>query len=255
MKEKIINIPYLRCCAYLFLAFKEDFFYNPFRLLKNMTWYFSDLIRFRSGKNPNCKIDNTKLSPIIRDKTLSTPVDNIYLLQDAWACRHIFKYKPKSHYDIGSFVKTVAIISQFVPTIFIDIRPISTVLRNLKFITGSILQIPLKNNSVESISSMCVIEHIGLGRYGDPLDVWGTEKAAIELQRVLQKNGHLLISVPVENRSSVYFNAHRVFSRKYILHLFNQCKLSDEGYIYGSEITAKFDSNRSGVGLFHFIKE
>ena len=52
-------------------------------------------------------------------------------------------------------------------------------------------------------------EHIGLGRYGDPLDPLGTRKAAAELQRVLAPGGQLLFSLPV-GRPRVEFNAHRV---------------------------------------------
>jgi hypothetical protein len=36
---------------------------------------------------------------------------------------------------------------------------------------------------------MHVVEHIGLGRYGDPIDPDGDLKAISELKRVVQKRG------------------------------------------------------------------
>jgi len=66
----------------------------------------------------------------------------------------------------------------------VDIRPIDVSLDNLFFVKGSILNLPFRNNSIESISSLCVVEHIGLGRYGNVIDPYGSEKAIKELKRV-----------------------------------------------------------------------
>ncbi len=52
--------------------------------------------------------------------------------------------------------------------------------------------------SIDRIDScMHTIEHIGLGRYGDPLDAVGDQTALSELQRVVAPGGSLLIVVPV----------------------------------------------------------
>ena len=76
-------------------------------------------------------------------------------------------------------------------------------------IAGSVLDMPFADGALESVSCLHVAEHIGLGRYGDPLDPLGTRKAAAELQRVLAPGGQLLFSLPV-GRPRVDFNAHRV---------------------------------------------
>ena len=68
---------------------------------------------------------------------------------------------------------------------------------------------PFEDRSVSSLSCLHVAEHIGLGRYGDPLDPAGTTKAAAELARVLAPGGQLLFSGPV-GVPRTCFNAHRI---------------------------------------------
>ena len=76
---------------------------------------------------------------------------------------------------------------------------------------------PYPDRSVEFLTSVCVIEHIGLGRYGDPLDPEGTEKALREISRVIAPGGHFIGSAPVAAEPFVCDNAHRVFTRENIL--------------------------------------
>lgn len=151
---------------------------------------------------------------------------------------------------------TIGILSQYVAVTMIDIRPINLKLKNLNFKKGSILEIPFEDNSLESISSLCVVEHIGLGRYGDPIDSWGSEKAIEELKRVLKSGGNLFISMPVDSENRLYFNAHRAFTRDYILSLFKELMLVEEKYIYDNEIQEYYDKLKGfGTGLFYFRKD
>jgi SAM-dependent methyltransferase len=185
-----------------------------------------------------------------------TDVDPVYFIQGCWCAGKIFKTHPERHYDVASQAIMVGIISQFVPTVMIDIRPLSVFIPGLSFIKGDITQLPFKNGEIESLSSICVIEHIGLGRYGDPLDQFGTEKAAKELARVLAKGGNLYISVPIDTESKTYFNAHRAFTRDYILSLFRGLHLVEEGYIYGKEMSSTYNASEGfGTGLYHFRKK
>ena len=148
---------------------------------------------------------------------------------------------------------SIGILSQFTPVTMIDLRPISVELQNLQFEYGSILQLPFADQSIKSLSSLCVVEHIGLGRYGDPLDAWGSEKSARELQRVLSRGGNLFVSVPVDAECRVYFNAHRTFTRQYVLEMFSELELIEERYIYSNHIMEEYNPALGfGVGLFHF---
>ncbi len=114
---------------------------------------------------------------------------------------------------------------------------------------------PFADRSIPSLSSICVIEHIGLGRYGDDLDPDGSEKAAAELRRVLAAGGDLYVSVPIDDECRVYFNAHRAFTRSCVLELFADLELVAEQYLYGHEVVPEYAAARGfGTGMFHFRK-
>jgi len=106
------------------------------------------------------------------------------------------------------------------------------------------------------LSSLCVIEHIGLGRYGDPLDAFGSEHAAGELVRVLASRGRLYVSLPVDTENRIYHNAHRAFTREYIVdNLFKSLVLVGESYIYKDRLIGEYDPAKGfGTGLFEFTK-
>ncbi len=77
-----------------------------------------------------------------------------------------------------------------------------------------------------SMLTCCRTYHIGLGRYGDPLDPEGTIKAINELKRVLvlAVGGNLYFSLPVGS-PRLCFNAHRIHSPGQILEYFSDLKL------------------------------
>lgn len=244
-----------RSLYFILNAFRPFFSFKPFQLIKSYAWFLNDYLKHSSMQEGTDAIPIKILQPELADKTTTTPVDPVYFYQDSWAAKQIFRFKPKRHYDVGSFVKTVGILSQFVPTTMVDIRPIDLELPGLSFKEGTILDLPFADDSVESISSICVIEHIGLGRYGDPIDPFGTEKAAKELQRVTMEGGHIIISVPVDDENKVYFNAQRAYSRDYVLQLFPECTVEEEAYIYKRSLYPNYDPEKGyGTGLFLFRK-
>ncbi len=218
--------------------------------------FFKSYQQYQSlPENKNFSLETADLYPRLFDDTEGTPVDPVYFYQDAWLARKIFEAKPAQHTDIGSHLPTIGIISQFVPTTMVDIRPPEVMLFGLSFTKGSILGLPFRDNELSSLSSICVIEHIGLGRYGDPLDTFGSEKAVKELVRVLANGGNLYISVPIDSANRVYFNAHRAFTREYVLVLFKTLSLIEEKYVYGSNLCDAYDATKGfGTGLYHFKK-
>ena len=204
----------------------------------------------------NFKMEMTDSFPCIYDRTQNTSIDPAYFYQDAWCARRVFENKPASHVDVASKVEMVSIISQLIPTTFIDIRPLELPLAGLSFKKGSVTDMPFTDNEVESLSSMCVVEHIGLGRYGDDIDSFGSEKAIKEFIRVLKPGGNLYLSVPIDIENKIYFNAHRAFTRDYILKIADRLELAEEKYVYGKNLCDDYDSKKGfGTGMFHFRKK
>lgn len=230
---------------------------SPLKLISDVRWYFKDYLKYRSLKrNEIFNHDDQYFYPCLTDKTDTTEIEPIYFYQNSWAAKKIFELKPKNHVDIGSSATAIGLISQFVPTTMVDIRPLSVQLDSLSFVKGSILKLPFKTNSLETISSICVVEHIGLGRYGDKLDQFGSEKAIKELKRVVKKGGHIIITVPIDAANHVHFNAHRTFTRVYVVSLFSSFKLVEEKYIYGMSMQDVYDPSLGfGTGLYLFKKK
>lgn len=158
------------------------------------------------------------------DKTKTTPFDPHYTYHPAWAARVVARVNPKKHIDIASTLKFCTIVSAFVPVDFYDYRPAELQLSNLKSAHGDLLNLPFEDGSVESLSCMHTIEHIGLGRYGDPIDYDGDLKAIKELKRVLAPRGTLIFVVPM-GRPRIQYNAHRIYSYEQIMEYFSDLKL------------------------------
>lgn len=248
------NNQYVRNIYFLHRAIKDFFTFKPLLLIKQYLWFFKELNILKQQKN-NEKFKIIEYFPCLFDNISYTPLDPTYFFQDSWAAKHIFDLKPAHHYDIGSSAKTIGILSQFTPVTMIDIRPIELELPNLFFKKGSILELPFEDNSIEILSSLCVVEHIGLGRYGDLIDAFGSEKAIKELKRVLKVGGVILFSVPVDKENKIYFNAHRAFTREYVLELFDGFEVLDEKYHYGTKMYDLYDSSKGfGTGLYMLKK-
>jgi SAM-dependent methyltransferase len=199
---------------------------------------------------PEDEVSLRSLFPRLGDDTAETDIEPTYFYQDAWAFEKIVENLPREHVDVGSHHKFVALLSKVVPTTMVDIRPLSLPLNTLVFRKGSILEMPYEDGSVESLSSLCVVEHIGLGRYGDPLDPKGTEKAVAELKRILAPNGNLYVSVPVDDVNRTYFNAHRAFTEPYLEELFAPLEIVERRYIYGNEFGTELKRG-FGTGCYH----
>jgi len=193
------------------------------------------------------------LTPCLGEDTAETSIEPIYFYQDAWAFEKIVQAMPPGHVDVGSQHKFVALLSKVVPVTMVDIRPLALPLNTLHFQQGSILDMPYEDDSLASVSSMCVVEHIGLGRYGDPLDWQGTEKAVAELKRILAPGGDLYLSVPMDDINRVYFNAHRAFSEQYFESLLYPFDIVERRYIHGNTFSDERGSGRC-IGCYHARK-
>jgi SAM-dependent methyltransferase len=248
---------------------KQDILYLIYRWIyplsrpKNFyfyTKYLTDMIKYSNLEHAE-KISIINTYPCLNDNQPSQKVDSHYFYQNLWAFNKIKSMHPTCHIDIGSEINFIGYITVIIPkVIYIDIRPLDVDIQNLIIKNGSILNLPFENNTINSLSCFHVVEHIGLGRYGDPLDPDGSYKAIRELCRVLAKNGNLYFSIPV-GKPRLCFNAHRIYSPDHILKLFKTLKLIelsailDNGHFIKNMDIAKLRENNYSCGLFHFVKE
>lgn len=220
--------------------------------------YFIHWFRYVSSEGAQ-KIRVLDMQPCLGDWSTHTPFDAHYFYQGAWLARRVCSAKVARHVDIGSSVLTMSVLSAQVETTFVDYRPLKASLPGLTSIAGNILDLPFADASVNSLSCLHVIEHIGLGRYGDPIDPQGSVKAALELQRIVSAGGKLFLSLPV-GRERICFNAHRVHAPASVLKMFPQMKLVEFSYVdddgqYHEDKSIEAASHLEyGCGLFQFEK-
>ena len=106
---------------------------------------------------------------------------------------------------------------------------------------------------------MHVLEHVGLGRYGETIDPDGDRKAARELSRVLAPGGILLLVVPV-GKERLCFNAHRIYSPKSVPALFPDLHLNSFSYVddnakfHEEEALQNAEQENYACGCFFFRK-
>ena len=144
----------------------------------------------------------------------------------------IFYNKPIRHVDIGSRVDGfVTHVASFRQIEVIDIRPMERQITNVSFRQADLMKLPEELiNYTDSISSLHVIEHFGLGRYGDPIDVNGHFKALDNIYLILKPRGKFYLSVPV-GKQGVSFNAHRLFAVDYLVKLLEERYKIDHFYL------------------------
>lgn len=197
--------------------------------------------------------------PCLADRFRETPFDPHYFYQAAWLARRLQDSRPTLHVDVGSSVMMVNVLTASLKMVFVDYRPLRVQLSNLCSIAGNVLQLPFRDESIKSLSCLHVIEHIGLGRYGDSLNPDGSQAAAAELLRVLRPGGRLFLSVPV-GRERVCFNAHRVFEPETVQSFIHGLRLEsfslvdDAGRFNECIPISSMAELEYGCGLFEFVK-
>jgi SAM-dependent methyltransferase len=202
--------------------------------------------------------------PCHADCTAGAGFDRHYIYHTAWAARVLARLRPAQHIDIASSLYFASIASAFVPTRYYEYRPVDLYLPNLSCDRADLTALPFADRSIASLSCMHVVEHVGLGRYGDELDPDGDLRATSELARVLAPGGSLLLVVPV-GRPRVQFNAHRIYAFDQVRDAFAGLDLAefalvpDRAYAErnGSAFIAnasktQADAQRYGCGCFRF---
>jgi len=150
-------------------------------------WFNKCLNRFKSlDTKKRFSINDKDFYECLDDNTKETSFDSHYEYHQAWAARCVKKIKPKKRIDISSRITFNAVLSAFIPVDFYDYRPANLLnLSGLECKKADLTNLQFENGTIESLSCMHIVEHIGLGRYGDEIDPEGDLKAIKELKELL----------------------------------------------------------------------
>ena len=196
LKKSLKNL--LKYIYKLFLIFGFDI-----RILLNLRYY--PLFIKNKKKWLRCGGPITHKYMILNDYNKSAGTnEGHYFHQDLIVAQYIFENKPRRHIDIGSRVDGfVAHVASFREIEVFDFRDLpNNVHRNIGL--------------TDSLSCLHAIEHFGLGRYGDNIDVDGHKKGLENMIKFIEPNGVLYLSFPIGAKDEVHFNAHRIFHPKSI---------------------------------------
>ncbi len=104
---------------------------------------------------------------------------------------------------------------------------------NLTVIQGDICRMPFADKCFDIVTAISTIEHIGLGRWGDPVWHAGDREAVSEMKRVLRSGGQLIASVPFGKRAVVVSRGtplHRVYDFNGLMEIFQGLEVRRVSY-------------------------
>jgi SAM-dependent methyltransferase len=130
---------------------------------------------------------------------------------------HLYRAKPSNILDIGSYRDFILGLLAYYDVTTIDIRKRIQCLKNETVFTTDAKALPCQSDSFDAVLSMETLSHIGLGRYGDSLDLDADLKAFQEMRRVLKPGGLLMFTSAITGGlPSLAFNARRNYSYEMI---------------------------------------
>jgi len=228
------------------------------KFLKDATWFFKNR---RNLANQNFRLS---FFPVLGENlNNSASLDKAYFFQDQWAARRVYDKNPTNHADIGSRIDGfVGNLLTFRKVKVFDIRPLDCKIHNLEFIEKDFMKSAEHYyNSFDSVSCLHALEHFGLGRYGDSLDINGWKYGLKNLALLIKSEGNLYLSVPI-GKQRIEFNAHRIFNTSTIISEAKKHKLMlehfsfiDDAGVYHSNYSLDDANNANyGCGCFEFTK-
>lgn len=144
-----------------------------------------------------------------------------------FAAYHLHRLAPRAILDVGSYRQFISGLLANSEVTTIDVRPRQPFLQNEKAVTADAKKLPFAENSFDAAISLCTLEHLGLGRYGDEIDLDADKKALLEIARVLKKNGSLIFTTEIKRGGgAIAFNAHRIYSLEALRE-----RLKDAGFL------------------------
>ena len=234
-----------------------------FNFFKGLAFYWTDYFKFaRQTPDPRFPLHFVDSHPSLFDRFEQSGVKpRHYFHQDLWAAQKVHTSGVTEHFDLGSRIDGfVAHCAVFCKIVVFDIRVLQPLTENIHFAQADITNLGgVASGSLSSLSSLHVFEHIGLGRYGDPVGPHFLELAIREVVRALAPGGNFYFAVPV-GMQRLEFNAQRIFAVRTVLEMFHDLSLvefsaiTDADDLIRNADPSAFDDAEYSCGLFHFRK-
>jgi SAM-dependent methyltransferase len=190
--------------------------------LKGLSRYWSNYQRIKTLNSLSGDVWNIKPNyPCLTDfYDQGGTARGHYFYQDLIVAQKIFEKNPANHVDVGSRIDGfVAHVASFRRIEVLDIRKLTSSAPNITFRLCDLLNLPPEfTEYADSVSCLHVLEHIGLGRYGDSIELAGHSKGFNNLAKIVKPGGTLYLSVPF-GIERIEYNAHRVFDLKTIVRM------------------------------------
>tara|TARA_B100000886_G_scaffold87987_1_gene57930 strand:+ start:910 stop:1776 length:867 start_codon:yes stop_codon:yes gene_type:complete len=212
------------------LTFRRKRYYQPHRFIRWVIYlpkFYSDKKKFlASAREQSTTVKIKDDFPVVYGIGRYLP-NRHYWFQDIWAAREIAKIAanvksdpatPLNVLDIGSRVEgyIMALLSnnsiqvtfgdinipEFMSLIEDSYKPL-----HLKVDLQDLAPGSLKNYQV--ISSLHVIEHLGLAKYGDKIDVNGHTRIFSDMYEAAGLGSYFVVSFPYSDQPGIWFNAGR----------------------------------------------
>lgn len=82
-----------------------------------------------------------------------------------------------------------------------------------------------EQNKFDAMVTYSSLEHSGLGRYFDNLNPWGDLITMAKVWCITKDSGQILVGVPSAKTDKLLMNAHRIYGKVQLAHLFANWKV------------------------------
>lgn len=149
----------------------------------------------------------------------------------AFSAFHLGRIRPAALLDVGSNTYFVLGLLAHSKVTTVDVRHRPALTENETVVVCDAKKLDLPSDSFDCVTSMCSLEHMGLGRYGDEFDLDADKKGFQEMVRVLKPGGHLIFTTSVTRSApSIAFNAHRIYDHGMIRSFCGGLRLVEERF-------------------------
>jgi SAM-dependent methyltransferase len=158
-------------------------------------------------------------APRLRDRLYDWFVStNERIVENPWVHSKI-KIEEGSIIDVGCYSSKLPLelASLGLEVWGIDVRRYQLTHPNFSFVQGNICNSPFPSDFFDTVIAVSVIEHMGRGDYGDPVNEHGESDAMEEIHRILRNDGTLMMSVPFGKKAVGWWSVYDLASLKQLL--------------------------------------